>query len=247
MKICKSNIISNRLKTTITLFLLALISCPVFGQNSEKINNKKISIGFTFSPDYCYRILKSNPSEQYLVDEQNSSQIPKFGYSVGLNSIVKFNSRIAVEFGAQFADKGYQTKRIEVAQTEPKKLTPNEMRVRWSIYFIDIPVKVNYFILYKDFKLFVSAGPSLNLFLYQKRIRFEYIPDKKTKYITTEGFNKVGLTIMAGVGFEYSVLKKLNLRFEPTFRYSLTPLDDGDIKRYPYSIGACFGIYYRLN
>jgi hypothetical protein len=234
------------MKNKIITILLILITYVVFGQTSE-LESKKIVVGLTFSPDYCYRTLKSNPSEQWLIDEQNSYQIPKFGFTTGLNAILKFNQSIALEFGIQFSDKGMQTKNIKVEQADPDQSIPESFHNEWHYYYIDLPVKANYFILKRNLKLFVSAGISTNIFLVQKRVKNEFNPDKTSTYFMSEGFNRLNIVVLLGTGIDYYITEKLNLRFEPIFRYSLTPLNNETIKDYQYSIGANFGLYYKLN
>lgn len=235
------------MKMNYIILILSLIPLVIFGQPEESESSKGISIGFTFSPDYCYRTIKPEPSNQDWIDDINSFHVPKFGYTVGINSNIRLSKRIVINFGLSFSNKGYQTKRVKVAPFETAGDYPDEMKVRWNMFFLDIPLKGNYYFTTNDFKLYLTVGTSANIFINQKRIRFEYDPDNKLKYNSTEGFNKVGFAIIGGIGLDYSIHRKLYVRFEPTFRYSLTPVDNWENKSYLYSFGTNIGLYYKLN
>ena len=226
--------------------LLILTSILSYSQESEISQRNSLHIGLTFSPDYCYRTLRTDPSYQDWADQQNSSQIPKFGYTTGINAILKFNKSIALEMGVQFSDKGMQTKMIKIEQEDPDQSIPDEIHNTWHYYYIDIPIKANYFILKGKLNLFVSPGLSTNIFWVQKRVHSEFNPDNEETYFMSEGFNRFNMAVLFGTGIDYFFSKKFNLRIEPIFRYSLTPLNNSELKRYQYSIGANFGLYYKL-
>jgi len=216
------------------------------GQEDELKFKKSILLGLTFSPNYCYRTLRYDQSDEDFANYRNEIEIPKFGFTTGINSIFRFNKSLAIELGMLFSDKGQQTKKIEITQEDPDNTIPDNIHNSWHYYYIDIPIKLNYFIIKGNLNLFVSPGISGNIFLTQKRVKSEFNPDNEYTYFMSEGFNKLNIAIILGAGLDYLITKKLNLRFEPIFRYSLTPLDNFKIKRYQYSIGANFGIYYKM-
>jgi len=234
------------MKNKIFAVILILLSVISNAQEGELISKKSILLGLTFSPDYCYRSLRYNSSDEDFANYRNEIEIPKFGFTTGINAVFMFNKSIAMELGLHFSDKGQQTKKIEISQEDPDQTLPDEIHNTWHYYYIDIPVKLNYFIIKGNLKLFVSPGISGNIFLKQKRVKREFNPDNEFTYFTTEGFSKLNIAVILGAGLDYSITKKLSLRFEPIFRYALTPLDDFEIKRYPYSMGANFGFYYKL-
>jgi len=235
------------MKKKALIVILIFLSVISYAQEGELKSKKPIFLGFSFSPDYCYRSLRYNSTDEDFANYRNEIEIPKFGFTTGINAIFILNKSIAMEIGINLSDKGQQIEKIEISQEDTNHLIPDQIHNIWHYYYIDIPIKLNYFIIKGNLKIFVSPGISCNIFLTQKRVKSEFNPDNKYIYFTTEGFNKLNIAVIFGAGLDYSITKKLNLRFEPIFRYSLTPLDDFEIKRYQYSVGANFGLYYKLN
>ena len=74
------------------IFVLVFVSFFAFGQSIEtivpKVGGRSILIGVNFSPDYCFRTVKSNGNniyDQYFVISANENEMPKLGYTTGIN------------------------------------------------------------------------------------------------------------------------------------------------------------------
>jgi hypothetical protein len=61
-----------------------------------------------------------------------------------------------------------------------------------------------------------------------------------------DNINNVIIGLIIGLGFDYDLSKKFNLRFEPLFRYSLRPVAEGPVEQFNYSIGGQFGFLMKL-
>jgi len=62
-----------------------------------------------------------------------------------------------------------------------------------------------------------------------------------------ENINSVYFNSTLSLGLEYSFLKKLSVNFEPTFKYALSPINNGGKFDYhPYSISWFTGIKYKF-
>ena len=86
------------------LIILSFIflSVTTFGQNAKQA--KKISIGYTFSPDYSYRTLKNadgNSTTDLIIKLRNDIEKPKFGYTTGFNFIFPTSSALKQECTTQ--------------------------------------------------------------------------------------------------------------------------------------------------
>ena len=237
------------------LTLLTIIPLTLFGQDTETTTTKKYSIGLTFSPDICYRTLKPNAASQSIADDRNGYEIPKIGYTTGLNLAMNINKRITFETGLLFSDKGEQTKQYSLVWLTPSGLIDPSMPVSNSfIYhylYLDIPIKVNYYLLTGRAKLFLTAGISPNIFLTQKTVSHLEYSDGHTTTSTSwgsgnTGFTSINLTFIAGLGFEYNISKKMYLKIEPIYRRSITSIVDAPIKGYLYSTGLNIGLFYKL-
>ena len=229
-----------------TIFIVnAYIS---FGQTSDVVSTKKISLGVIFSPDYCYRSLNSETSNQWIVDSRDSIEIPKYGFTTGLSLLLEPWNRISFETGLHYSNKGEKTKTIELYPAEPGPALPtNRIRFIYHYYYLDIPIKVNYIVLKGKVKIFVSAGFSTNIYLYQ-RTKVIFDGSDETSSSSSSGeLSRLNFAVLIGGGIDYIINNRLNFKLEPIFRRSITPIVDAPIKQYQYSIGANFGLYYKLN
>lgn len=238
------------------LIILTLIPLTTFCQSKDTINKKKIEIGLIFSPDYCYRSLQPDPSTQWsegIASRRDSFEIPKFGYTTGAGVLFSLTNKITLETGLLFSDKGEKTKYHHLTTGSPDPLLGEKIRFVYHYLYLDVPVKANYFVLMGKVKLFLSAGISANIFLTQKTSSIIEYSDGSTARNNSTGFindfySKVNLAAIAGVGINYGLTSRLNLRIEPVYRRSITSItaSPSSIKGYLYSIGINTGIYYRL-
>ena len=151
--------------------LIIAIVLPFFAiaEQKDTLSAKRMSIGISFSPDYCYRILKSDPINQAFIDKDNKSANTSFGFSTGVNCLLKLNKKITVELGCLYSIKS--EKHIFLVDNSTNTVqTPfvNEITYKYNYRYIDIPVKLNYTLFDKQIRLYVLCGLSSNVFLYQQ-------------------------------------------------------------------------------
>jgi len=234
---------------------LTIIPLTTLCQNIDTIETKKLSIGLSFSPDYCYRILKPDASGKWIAESRDSLEIPKFGYTSGLNIALQINKRITLETGFLYSDKGEKTKTFSPnwmtssGQPDPDPSLPTKITSFYHYIYLDFPIKANYYLLTQGVKFFLTAGISPNIFLKQRITSiYEYNDGHTSSKSSSEnsGFAKINLAFTAGLGLDYDLTKKLNLKIEPTYRCSITTIIDAPIKGYLYSIGLNTGLYYKL-
>ena len=92
--------------------LLTLIAFNAFSQTPEIKSPGKIALGFTFSPDYSYRALNSDPDIKWVADSRDDREIPKFGFTTGARVLFTLGNKVSLESGLLFADKGEKTKKL---------------------------------------------------------------------------------------------------------------------------------------
>jgi hypothetical protein len=233
----------------IIVILLAMLPFSAFCQNPAKLTSDKFAVGFVFSPNHCFRTLSSDASSEWISDSREDMEIPKLGFTTGASLIFKPTPRIALETGLLLSDKGEKTKKLTYNTIDPESPLPIAATHNYHYVYLDIPAKVNYYILTGKAKLFVSAGASTNIFLKHTRTStLEYNNGKEKKEFVSDnsGFNKVNFAAVAGLGMEYDITDKLRLRAEPIYRHSLGSIIDTPIKSYLYSAGVNFGIYSKL-
>lgn len=214
----------------------------------DSIKNNKCEIGFSFSPDYSYRSLKSDASNQLIKEIRDTLEVPKFGYTAGINLLFHIHKKIVVETGLLFSDKGEKTKKTSFVNVTNDQL-PTYYTYKYHYYYLDIPLKVNYYVLMGKLKIYLTAGISGNIFLTQKTTLLEGHDNKDTKrtsFTFNPEFNRFNLAFVAGAGINYKVSKRTDLKVEPIYRRSITPIDNFPIKVYLYSAGLNIGLTYKL-
>ncbi len=218
------------------LLVLYLISITVFAQD------KKLLLGFSFSPEY------SNEQISYI-------SIPNgikgtFGYSTGLKLLYKIKSRWALETGLVFSNKarklsleGYNVWDLN----DPYYANLNSTKIKYTSYYLEIPMKVNYYITTGKLKIFISTGISGDLLLLRKS-KYTYTYNdgttEKLIYKSSEKFNAIVLGVQAGLGLEYNVSNRFIMRIEPTYKGQVL-----NFYRYTtnyFSLGGNFGLFYSL-
>jgi hypothetical protein len=208
---------------------------------------KKFAIGIVFSPDYCYRIT-TDPSV-------NSNEVPLFGYTTGLNFLWQLNKRFSLEAGVLYSVNGYQTKDLAIVYGFSRSNPPYQPgdpvsnRFIYKYTFLDIPLKVDYYLRKTGVKLFVSAGLSTNIFMSENDTYKSTYNDGHTVSGSSTGFysySTVNFAILAGIGTSFHISRQLLVRIEPVYRQFLTPSAYSPIRDYLYSIGVNTGLYFRF-
>lgn len=240
------------MKNLILFLLILLIPFIAVSQDSDK--NRKFSVGLNFSPDYCYRTLKTDIS--YLLFEpeyRDNQEYPKFGYTAGVNGNYILNKKISFESGFYFSDKGetiklYGTQLIGTPR-DPNGFQNYFITINNKYYYLDIPFKVNIYLATKNTKFYISGGLSTNILLahfYTMKSQIENNQQKtSTKKIEKE-FYPINFAVTGGFGFSYDLNERYILRFEPVFRHSLTSIINDPVKHYLYSAGLNLGLSYKL-
>ncbi len=134
------------MKIRIITIILILIAFSGYGQTSDVVSAKKISLGLIFSPDYCYRVLNSE-SRQVVVDVRNSGELPRLGFTAGLSLLLNPWKRVSVETGLLYSDKGMKTKIFDLRSVPDPALPTSRVQFIYHYNYLDIPTKVNYVIL----------------------------------------------------------------------------------------------------
>lgn len=235
------------IRFTFLILFLTVFIFPINGSSQVISNSKKFSLGILFSPDYNYRYLHSENDIINLVQLRNDLESARLGFSAGVVARYQFKKRLAFESGIRLFDKGFKYEmnskglvNIDGTPYTDDPAIPDEMKSIDHYYYVGVPLKLNYYFLRKKISLFISGGFSTDFFLSGNTKSVMYFEDRTEKKTSemNEDFNNVNFTGLAGFGLETNVLQKLQLRFEPIFSYSFTPVVDAPMKGHLYSFGA---------
>lgn len=230
------------------IFLL-LFSCNAWSQYPMPLKENPISWGFTFSPDYCYRTLKgSDATSAFVIDYRNETEIPKFGFTTGINCSLKLKPRLLFETGVLLSDKGENERWTWLYSSQPDPLIPERLKFSYHYYYLDIPIKAAYLFPREKVDFFISSGISANIFLFQKtESTYIYSDGTRTSQKSTEySLSPVNIAGNVGIGLLYRFNSSLRFKVEPTFRHSLFSIINAPVKGYLYSVGVNTGIFVRL-
>lgn len=231
-----------KLTIFIYLFLFAFNAWP---QSKDSSNYSKFDIGFTFSPDYSYRVLKTDVSKSWIKNSYDTLEVPKFGYTTGLNIIFPLKKKFFISSGLLFADKGERTKRYA---TQPVNNYTNHF------YYLDIPVKVNYYFGHRKYyyskpkkiKLFLSAGTSVNVYLSSRTSTETGRNNDKESLSKSIDLSRINISFLAGLGFNTQLTNKWYFKLESNYRRSINKIADAPIKKYFYSLGLNAGLFCKF-
>jgi hypothetical protein len=239
----------NKIFKSILFLLLPVTS---FCHEGDSVRADKFQFGIIYSPEYCYRTLKTNAENNWLKEAADDLETAKFGYSTGISFGCKLSNKLMFEAEVLYADKGSKTKKntfennVSIAASEK---IPHKSILIYHYQYIDVPLKLNYYFVNKKIDFFVSAGVSVNIFLnHQNEMLIEYKDGSSKKFNSnsTAGVDKINLAALVGFGINYDFSDRCILKLEPVFNHSLTPLANSPVKNYFYSLGINMGIAYRF-
>lgn len=226
------------------LFLPTVLFCQI----AESDKTKKYELGISYSPDYSFRTLKPEAAAKWIAEIRDSLEIPKLGYTAGLNLVSNFHKKFSIATGLLLSDKGERTKKYSSKNIVAGN-SPSDITLINRYYYLTIPVKVNYYILTQKIKLYVTAGVSTNIFINQQTIMLLEYSDGSTernKYKVKSEFKTLNFDVVVGVGLDYELTEKFNFKLEPLYKRSIISVINAPIKTYLYSTGINIGIYYKL-
>jgi hypothetical protein len=238
----------------ICLFIFVALM-PIKAQDS-----KKWFLGYSISPDLCYRKLSNaskDPTIDGLIASRNTSEHVKFGFTTGLNIKRRLNNVISLESGLLYSNKGYILKADVVFgdQVNPgsgQMPKSGHGKVRYNYKYIDLPLKVNaVFMREEKYSFYATAGVVLNMFLEQKNVSIFTSQDGNKQITSSEGepfhTNKsYNISPFIGFGAQCRLGERLHLQIEPLFRYGMLPSYDTPIKQYLWNWGLNTVLYYAL-
>ncbi|OFY65396.1 MAG: hypothetical protein A3H98_11255 [Bacteroidetes bacterium RIFCSPLOWO2_02_FULL_36_8] len=240
--------------TRILFSIILFLSFSAYGQESTQAKYKRFYFGIKFSPDYSYRTVTKNDNS-LSVDKWtriktyvDSIYKPKLGYTTGINFDFKINSRVSIEAGIQYSNKGYQTISILTSSVENPEggLAKNII----NYHYLDFPIEVDYSFLKNKFQLIVSVGTVLNLF---RKFTVKTIPETPTATFMTKtftnnySFKKFNISPTIGFGFRYKINYRMNIKVEPTLRYGIPNIDNKSfMATYLWNVGLNIGYFVGL-
>jgi len=193
------------------------------GQISENVELNEIpNYAATNSESYAINTSTGNIN----INGTPNELISRLNTSKDGNSDLMFAPQPPGNLNAEISDVGIQTNFVQTYE------------------YYEVPVIVNYTVIDRKLSMSVSGGLSANI-LYGNNV---YVQNDNNRYeldAESDDLENMNYSGILGIGLEYPIVSKLNFNFQPTLRYSLSPIN-GSGSVYPYSFGLYTGIQYNF-
>lgn len=212
---------------------------------------KRFEIGISASPEICYRTLLNNDGSQNstsIINYRNENETVKMGYTGGLHLGYNFNERFGFQTGIQYANRGFSTKKIDIAGSLMDPVIPESLKYNYNYHYLEIPAKVNFSFGENQIRLTTSAGLSSAFLIKQSRTFIGYYKDTTTRqvFISNDAYNRFNLFATISAGLEMRFNPIMSIKVEPTFRYGLLKITDTPVSGHWYSGGVNVSYLVRL-
>jgi len=199
-------------------------------------------ISVSAAPEICYRTLLNNDGSQMstsIINLRNETETVKLGYTGGLHLGYNFNERFGFQTGIQYANRGFSTKKIDIAGSLMDPVIPESLKYNYNYHYLEIPAKVNFSFGENQIRLTTSAGLSSAFLIKQSRTFIGYYKDTTTRqvFISNDPYNRFNLFATISAGLEMHISPIMRIKVEPTFRYGLLKITDTPVSGHWYSGG----------
>lgn len=218
------------------------------------------SFEFVASGDYSFRDINYQQSAPFIRDllKNENGDRASFRSRFGFNYNKRIASSLVLKTGLQLASIVYKSQ-------YPRRMTwgekiddyyfypvnPDKLEgyaASYHHYFLEVPLALRYEIPrnFGKFQAYVEGGIAASYYLgsfYQ-----ETRNGKKELYQENfSAINKFQMKGILGVGLNYNLNEKIQLFFQPTFRYNFTPMLNSVMNEKAFSVGFDLGIRMKLN
>ncbi len=252
------------MKRRITIFFILSHSILTFAQESKA----KFSLSIFISPNLASRILSADNSiPEQIVNIFNEIEDVKFGYSGGILAGYSFNPKLSLQAGISITDNGYRIAKNDLRwgsqfdstgfnpAIPPPSGSPTAIKFIYRHYFIDIPIQVKYsFFTKKKIGIYAVAGTEINFNIGNRQVVTYWYGDNKErenmkdKLPDGNEYGTCNLSVIAGMGIDFSLNSMTTLFIQPTYRQMLLSdvTNHPPIKRRYYSVGLVTGVTFNL-
>lgn len=217
-------------------FLFLFAALPGLAQLNDTLKYNNVKLGLSVSPSFSSRYLKAEGDAQSNADYFDSIEMPHVGYSLGINFGCQISKRFSVNSGLLFSNKAQGLK-----ATSLEKLT----NYTNNIYYLDLPVKINYYFFSKKSKIYLTGGTNFSYFLANK---ISYRKENSTDIFSavSEDLNSFNILGVIGLGIDVPIYRRWACNFEANYQHAFTPLLNTPIKRYLFSINPTIALFYKF-
>lgn len=236
------------MKNSIIIFVLIILPLLTFGQSENY--SKGLSIGLNYEPNISFRQLKYSGFNEEIGTIRNNEEVAKIGFTMGLNVLYQFSSKISADLGVLYANVGMQTEAQPIFNTGQPDV-PNNAITEYDFNSVIIPLKINYALKTAEkWNVYATAGTAFNFFMSRNTTYKTYIDNQlynENMNVQRDGFRKMTNSVLLGIGLNYHTSEKATLTFEPIYRQYVTSIGlQPSGKEYLYSVGLNLKAFYKF-
>lgn len=245
------------------IILLAVLFSTSSLSQSDSTGFKRLLIGVSVSPDYCYRTLKNNDGSaisDVIIKMREDNEDPKLGYTAGLSVIYNISEKIGFESGIHYSTKGEMNRLDNLTYGDmidprygftyaPQTPSPEKVTIFYHYNYLDIPFRAIFSFGKKRMRFISGVGITTNVFLNARQISIsEYANGDSNRSVNKRDydFRPINLSPSISAGIALRLGEKINLRCEPTFRYGLIKIIDTPVTSYLWSGGLNISCFYAI-
>lgn len=208
----------------------------------------KWGMGLYFSPNRTHHQLFFGEQLSPLVLDWRQNSTPGFGFNAGLSVHHTFDNHFELVSGIGWTR--YTDRLEDIPIVEEFNEFVGDQTNEYQYNYASVPLRLNFYLVSKKVSCFITAGGSANVYLFSKtKSTLNYDngnTDRQAADLEINEVNKVGVSLLGGVGVKYSASKRIDFRLIPMFSYSLTKLADVNVSQNNYAMGAQFGAVIKL-
>ena len=136
-------------------------------------------------------------------------------------------------------------RKIDSSKDTLESVDIGNVKIIQNFDLFEIPVMVKYKVLNKRFGINLSGGLSPAYVI--KNNTYLEVESNKHDIGSSDNLNPMIVNTVFALGFNYGITQKLSINFEPTFKYSLSPINkNSQFDYHPYYFSWYTGIRYNF-
>jgi len=136
-------------------------------------------------------------------------------------------------------------RKIDSSKDTLESVDIGNVKIIQNFDLFEIPVMVKYKVLNKRFGINLSGGLSPAYVI--KNNTYLEVENSKHDIGNSDNLNPMIVNTVFALGFNYGITQKLSINFEPTFKYSLSPINkNSQFDYHPYYFSWYTGIRYNF-
>jgi hypothetical protein len=217
-------------------FILFLLLVPAV------LKAQRVQTGFAVNPALNYRLLRGGSAG--FIDLFNEVEYSKFGYSTGVDVVLRPRAKWQIGMGLLYSRQGY---RLQVPMTDENGTHAGDLRIAEHFDYLDLPVflKLQPSVRRKKHSLYYLFGVTNSLFIGHQSI-LKNNPLNEPYQSSPLSVRRYQIGPFVGAGLHHQLNEKVSVDIGPQASMQLLNLWKGNsfLNRHLYTVGLNFRLAY---